>query len=486
MIDNPSGADQSGLVDTFIESNLTRVSKAQHYMFAYLRDMRPKPQTLKEAYRHLLKKMHDTDAACQIGLQVGMIFPSDPTQLQHQEPTKIGGSDNTGAKRPRGDNDKQSQSSSQSSSAKVKYDGACTRCGTKGHRAKQCARPADQSHYLNDDPNTEYADSQAWQNVINQWPGMLSATEYPRCPSKQHIFSIEGPPKKGTTEVHPLTKPSGGGGRGRGGRGSRGRGGGRGKGGKCKCSIHNDEHCTLTDEEYLATLVKTNAPLHLNFTNIYTPTVVTNTYALIDTGAIHGSYAGTWIKALNLRAGNKKLNTQICSPINNSCISLTDSVIAVVDIFDVDKKFKITIEIELKILSSLDDRDYGIIIGLPDIKKHSLLSKFANQFNDCEVVRTEEGLESPRGNNYPKGESLSNKFANLSEDMMWVKGASSWLQSLPSSRDHTRTPAKKARLSKEELKHEDTLCTAQETQSHRGFPNRQHYDDDKEVIEYKH
>ena len=281
MIDNPSGADQSGLVDTFIESNLTKVSKAQHYMFAYLRDMLPKPKTLKEAYQHLLKKLHATDAACQIGLQVGMIFPSDPTQLQHQESTKIGGSENTGAKRPRGDNDKQSQSSNQGSSAKgTKYDGACTRCGTLGHRAKQCARPDDQSQYLNDDPNTEYSDSQAWANVLKQWPGMLSATQDPRCPNKQHIFSIDGPPKISGNEK-PSTKPTGGGGRGRGGRGSRGRGGGRGKG-KCKCSIHSDDHCTPTDDEHLVTLVKANASLHLNFTNIYTPTVVTNTYALID------------------------------------------------------------------------------------------------------------------------------------------------------------------------------------------------------------
>jgi hypothetical protein len=127
-----------------------------------------------------------------------------------------------------------------------------------------------------------------------------------------------------------------------------------------------------------------------------------------------------------------------------------------------------------------------LIIGLPDIKKHSLLSKFANQFNDCKVVNDKEGLKSPLVSNYPRGNSLSDKFANLSEDVTWVRGASGWLKSLPSSRDHTRTPAKKARLSKEELKHEDTLCTAQETQSHRGFPNRQHYDDDKEVIEYKH
>ena len=63
LIDNPSGADQSGLVDTFIESNLTRVSKAQHFMFAHLRDMLPKPKTIKEAFQQCLycfSIRHDT------------------------------------------------------------------------------------------------------------------------------------------------------------------------------------------------------------------------------------------------------------------------------------------------------------------------------------------------------------------------------------------------------------------------------------------
>ena len=71
-----------------------------------------------------------------------------------------------------------------------------------------------------------------------------------------------------------------------------------------------------------------------------------------------------------------------------------------------------------------------MIIGLPDIKKHSLLSKFANQFNDCKVVNDKEGLKSPLVSNYPRGNSLSDKFANLSEDVTWVRGASGWLKSL--------------------------------------------------------
>ena len=67
-------------------------------MFAHLRDMLPKPKSIKEAYQHLLIKWGDTDEACQIGLQVGMIFP-DPTLLYHYESTKQGGSDTTGTKK---------------------------------------------------------------------------------------------------------------------------------------------------------------------------------------------------------------------------------------------------------------------------------------------------------------------------------------------------------------------------------------------------
>jgi hypothetical protein len=198
---------------------------------------------------------------------------------------------------------------------------------------------------------------------------------------------------------------------------------------------------------------------------------------LIDTGAIHGSYAGTWIKAHDLRAGTKKLNTKICSPINNSCTPLTDSVIANVDIFNVDKSCKFNFEIEFHILSSLDDREYGLIIGLPDIKKHNLLSKFARQFADCEVDRVQDGLKRKPEAIHPKSDSLSDKFANLSEGATCVICAGGGLKNPTSSRAHTRTPANKARLPQGNFLHEDTLSTAQETQSHGGFRNRQHYDD---------
>ena len=71
----------------------------------------------------------------------------------------------------------------------------------------------------------------------------------------------------------------------------------------------------------------------------------------------------------------------------------------------------------MKILSSLDDREYGLIIGLPDIKKHNLLHKLANQFIDAEVELDVEGLKSVSSNVNLMRHSLSNKFANLPIDL---------------------------------------------------------------------
>ena len=156
-------------------------------MFAYLRDMQPRPTTLKKAYLLLLSKWRETEAACAIGVQVGMIFPTDPTKLQHHD-SKIGGPDNTGAKRSRGD---ASSSSSQGPSAKEAQDAICNRCGNKGHKTKSCNRDSsDMERFINDDPNTEYANSKAWQNVLSQWP---QSNRIPKMPQQASHLSIRWP-----------------------------------------------------------------------------------------------------------------------------------------------------------------------------------------------------------------------------------------------------------------------------------------------------
>ena len=55
-------------------------------------------------------------------------------------------------------------------------------------------------------------------------------------------------------------------------------------------------------------------------------------------------------------------------------------MIANATIFSVDNKFKFNYELELKILSSLDVKEYGLIIGLPDIRNNHILNHFATQF----------------------------------------------------------------------------------------------------------
>ena len=100
---------------------------------------------------------------------------------------------------------------------------------------------------------------------------------------------------------------------------------------------------------------------------------------LIDTGALHGSYVGSCIRALNLKELMGDDNYIICSPISNACTPSTYSVVALLSVSDVDKINKVVFETKLNILSSLDGREYDLIIGLPDIIKHNLLYKLRNQ-----------------------------------------------------------------------------------------------------------
>ena len=87
-------------------------------------------------------------------------------------------------------------------------------------------------------------------------------------------------------------------------------------------------------------------------------------------GEFYGSYAGSGLLAYTLRAGNKfTKNKKYCSPINNTRVSLSDSVLAYVKILILTINFNsMHYEREFKILSLLDDREHGIYIGLPDIK----------------------------------------------------------------------------------------------------------------------
>ena len=210
LIENPSGSDQTELVDAFIEVNLLRVSKAQNFMFSHLRDMKPKPTSLREAYQALLSKWRSTEGNCEVGLQVGMIFP-DPTYLQYVAPesNKSGGSATAAPKRARSDTEQQGQSTDQISTTSSNYVGICTMCGIKNkHPPKSCPSKGKPGQHLNYDPNTEYAQSKAWEQVLERWPTMLEATGYPRNPSQYHISQCEGPTKQTTGSSKPPQNPT--------------------------------------------------------------------------------------------------------------------------------------------------------------------------------------------------------------------------------------------------------------------------------------
>ena len=260
--------------------------------------------------------------------------------------------------------------------------------------------------------DTDYASRNAWAKVQQKYPGILEITKIPRAPNARQVKqnNAEHATKGGSSKT-----PS--------------------QGNKslahlnmiahscdncdvCKLqlltpqSVQNNDECVNT-----LTIANTHSP-YLNYCEIILPrrgdkatqetllpqetqkqkrvkkdSIVVPTLALIDTGAPHGSYVGTWIKQHDSNViVDSNLMTQICSPINNSCTALTESISVCISLYNKDKLSKFKFDIKLKILSSLDDREYGLIIGLPDIKKHNLLHKLANQFIDAEVELDVEGL----------------------------------------------------------------------------------------------
>ena len=83
--------------------------------------------------------------------------------------------------------------------------------------------------------------------------------------------------------------------------------------------------------------------------------------ALIDPGALHSGYGGTWLKDLVIANGDT-VTTQhknICSPLHKTCFFINEAVVADVWIFSINKKEKFECQIEFKILSILDTKPYA-------------------------------------------------------------------------------------------------------------------------------
>ena len=122
-------------------------------------------------------------------------------------------------------------------------------------------------------------------------------------------------------------------------------------------SMQNNDECVNT-----LTIANTHSP-YLNYCEIILPrrgnqatqasvlpqeiqkikrikrdSIVVPTLALIDTGAPHGSYIGSWVKQYDIDViVENNVHTQICSPINNSCTTLTESISVCISLYDKDK-----------------------------------------------------------------------------------------------------------------------------------------------------
>ena len=192
--------------------------------------------------------------------------------------------------------------------------------------------------------------------------------------------------------------------------------------------------------------------------------------ALIDTCALHGNYGGTWVNRLGLSVLKNNLNKQICSPINNLCVPCAETVIVTAFIYDENKINKFEIELEIKILSSLDDKEYGLIIGLPTIKKYGLTQRLASQFNDSNqgkfaipfkeselVVKKKELKQSVPFCKSNTSNSLSDKSANSFNEQREGSVSVGLRKRSMSPSAHTRTSTAKTQSSLTFNKSKDIL-----------------------------
>ena len=165
-------------------------------------------------------------------------------------------------------------------------------------------------------------------------------------------------------------------------------------------------------------------------------------------------------------------------------------MLANVDIFSVDNKFKFKYEIEFKILSSLDVKEYGLIIGLPDIRNNHILDHFATQF-----MGVSKGINSssPSGHRWkvelprdtPESNTLADKFANLGEIPRTIPNSVQLKRRrlLRINSPNTNTSYQSG-LTSRFLTYEDMLCNVLEDSPRYIFQPPSQYDEDEEVISY--
>ena len=376
-------------------------SPLQTYFMSAMRDKVPPITTLDGAFGFLIDKWATTADMVEICKRIGMIFkawyPKEYSQYQEKNKKRSFQDSQSSAYINTKEHPKVKDHVKRSTPDSTNH---CKHCGINAHPEKSCSQDKLGPYYNPDMEVDSFGDSKSWAKCVRDFPKILEFTEHPRIPNVLHLKKYSLQYDQGATQRQGYPKKDGG----KHHNSSSHQKNNNSKGsttynkytgtkdsnknnGSQKCK----EPCTCTSQvsthniDLVANLAINNKSNYYNKINILNPEyphdIIATSFALIDTGALHGSYAGAWLLThKNLRKGKQFSNKQICSPINNTCISLTDSVNAYVEIFDIDCNFKFKYEIEFKILSSLDVREYGIIIGLPDIRNHFILDHFATQF----------------------------------------------------------------------------------------------------------
>ena len=489
IVELPNIDEQKLFTEAMIDINLKRqgVSQGQRVIFQDMKDEKtPKIVNLSQSFTRLIVLCTDAKSICDKAHTYGMRFPDQTDQstkpgAKSSNPHLPGGGTGGGGKRAL-----ESDQHLKSATGKT-----CSFCGYDNHLVKDCNQKRDgkKNPYFNH-IRVDYEKSPAWKQCLKKFPRILEIVGYPRAPSQAHLEAYAK--LDGETDGKPSKKPF--------------------KGNPPCVHLNTiSQHCEkcdackhvvhlLTNNDDVCALISNDHSPYLNFAEINIPNKRKKTqekldveglpviqkvpsWALVDTGALHGSYVGTWIIKHNLTVVEENLKRQICSPINNSCISLTDSVLANVSLYDKDKNNKFDFEIKLKILSSLDDKEYGLIIGLPDIKRHNLLNKLANQFTDAKIDSNVRELQSVSVRKNLKRYSESDKFANQPIDLK-SGSVGGGLKSSTSPSAHTRITINQAQTAPMINGVDDMLSTMHS--QHKPVHRNHVYDEDDEVIQYNY
>ena len=223
------------------------------------------------------------------------------------------------------------------------------------HCRFSCSRRAHKYWNNQAEDGITYVNSTAYANAKTDFPGierLFHGNVKPRLPSDEIISEWQRTihnRSDSTNQSTPFTPRCGGRDvNARGGRGGRGRGSGRGNN-KCECTDNISKICTSTyhckakennlfDTTSESIYTMDNKDLHpnsyLNIVQIIKPdNSLIQSMALIDTGAPQGSYIGNWIRD-HASVSSGEINQMICSPINNTCINMNDTVTLTLFIYD--------------------------------------------------------------------------------------------------------------------------------------------------------